>query len=555
MILLYTDRFCLGILQEGAVEDTDTIIQTPKDLCDTVWNGSRPSHELIAKDSGRGMGGEPTSLPKYIKQLPREFGLISAVLPAYRQCLCIPGDPLRNELLQNYVRLVRPYCPVICATEIMTAVETNGQNGEPINLLLFQAIMFAGSTFASEEGILLDGFPSRKSAQHELLKRLQLLYELDVEKDQTVVLQSLLTATASCGLPCKIELMWSWLGDCVEIAQELGLHLQSRDIDLGDSQKRLHRALWWLSFSKEQVLAFVLQRQSRVTLKDDIVDGVVDPQCPEPHGDTCRGSSFCSSICGTVFAELLASKIRLSLCLHNILADQDEFLSQKPRSGTSVTSYKHEMRRVVERYYGDLRSWLQNSHYNVYDDAEQAPSSTIHRAELRILFYVVLGLLEHIRLTEGIVEPSQNSALTQDPLDGLRHVTLSVLKIANSLKTDKGMKIFYGITVIPLLIVYNQVAVTAFAAIGWIYYIVFIFIPACGLPIIWFQFLETNNLFLEEIAAVFGEEVALGLSDLSIEQKEELDEQIVKMDTNALANKEWTVPNEPSATIVQHVPQ
>lgn len=54
--------------------------------------------------------------------------------------------------------------------------------------------------------------------------------------------------------------------------------------------------------------------------------------------------------------------------------------------------------------------------------------------------------------------------------------------------------------------VYTEPASTAFANIGWKYYLVFIIVPAAGVPFLW-KLPETKGLSLEEIAAVFGEEV------------------------------------------------
>lgn len=70
--------------------------------------------------------------------------------------------------------------------------------------------------------------------------------------------------------------------------------------------------------------------------------------------------------------------------------------------------------------------------------------------------------------------------------------------------------------------VYTEPASTAFANIGWKYYLVFIIVPAVGLPLIW-RFPETKGLSLEEIAAIFGDEVALDLSHLTPEEKAKLD--------------------------------
>lgn len=74
--------------------------------------------------------------------------------------------------------------------------------------------------------------------------------------------------------------------------------------------------------------------------------------------------------------------------------------------------------------------------------------------------------------------------------------------------------------------VYGQVAPTAFATIAWKFYIIFIIVPALGLPIVWKYFPETKGLSLEEIAGVFGDEVALEITHLSPEQEAQLREKI-----------------------------
>lgn len=78
-------------------------------------------------------------------------------------------------------------------------------------------------------------------------------------------------------------------------------------------------------------------------------------------------------------------------------------------------------------------------------------------------------------------------------------------------------------------LVYTEPASTAFANIGWKYYLVFIIVPAVGLPLIW-RFPETKGLTLEEIAALFGDKVALDLSHLTVEEKMKLDAEIRAQD-------------------------
>lgn len=54
---------------------------------------------------------------------------------------------------------------------------------------------------------------------------------------------------------------------------------------------------------------------------------------------------------------------------------------------------------------------------------------------------------------------------------------------------------------------YNVAAGTAFQNIGWKFYLVFIIVPSCALPLIVRYFPETKGLTLEEVGQLFGDEV------------------------------------------------
>ncbi|KAK5311128.1 hypothetical protein LTR93_011820 [Exophiala xenobiotica] len=75
-------------------------------------------------------------------------------------------------------------------------------------------------------------------------------------------------------------------------------------------------------------------------------------------------------------------------------------------------------------------------------------------------------------------------------------------------------------------LLWTQIAPTAFATIGWKYFLVFLIAPVVGAPTVSFYMPETKGLSLEEIAKLFGEEVAFDLSDLTDEQKAALEKEI-----------------------------
>jgi hypothetical protein len=74
--------------------------------------------------------------------------------------------------------------------------------------------------------------------------------------------------------------------------------------------------------------------------------------------------------------------------------------------------------------------------------------------------------------------------------------------------------------------VYITAAGPAFNHIGWKFYLLFIIIPSLMLPFIVYYYPETKGLSLEEIGALFGDEVVLDISHLSEKERAELDERI-----------------------------
>lgn len=80
--------------------------------------------------------------------------------------------------------------------------------------------------------------------------------------------------------------------------------------------------------------------------------------------------------------------------------------------------------------------------------------------------------------------------------------------------------------------VYLEAAPTAFAQVGWKYYLVFLILTSINIFIVWWIFPETKGLSLEEIGEVFGDHVAVQLTQLTMEERELLDQRILSEKTD-----------------------
>ena len=73
-------------------------------------------------------------------------------------------------------------------------------------------------------------------------------------------------------------------------------------------------------------------------------------------------------------------------------------------------------------------------------------------------------------------------------------------------------------------VAYLEAAPTAFAQVGWKYYLLFVLLTAINIPLVWWLFPETKGLTLEEIGEKFGDEVVVHWTNADENEKKKLEE-------------------------------
>jgi hypothetical protein len=88
-----------------------------------------------------------------------------------RGALSIPEPGLRDELLLAFVLYVYPTLPVVDLQDLVKAVE--GHPGCDVSLILFQAVMFAGTAFVDLQLLVDAGFESRLAARAYFFRKVK----------------------------------------------------------------------------------------------------------------------------------------------------------------------------------------------------------------------------------------------------------------------------------------------------------------------------------------------------------------------------------------------
>lgn len=86
-------------------------------------------------------------------------------------------------------------------------------------------------------------------------------------------------------------------------------------------------------------------------------------------------------------------------------------------------------------------------------------------------------------------------------------------------------------------LIYTMCAPVAFNSIGWKYYLIFVIVPLFGALGMYLFYPETKGLALEEIAAKFGDEVAVDLTNLSTEERLRLDKSLINSEVLEFEHK------------------
>ena len=110
-------------------------------------------------------------LPEYLKPLPQRMTSVDIDYLFAKGALSLPDIPIRNALIRSYIEYVHPYMPLIEVHDVLQIINDGDGSSGRISLLLFQAIMFAGTAFVDMEYLRSAGYSNRKAARKAFFQK------------------------------------------------------------------------------------------------------------------------------------------------------------------------------------------------------------------------------------------------------------------------------------------------------------------------------------------------------------------------------------------------
>lgn len=111
------------------------------------------------------------TIPGYLKPLPSRMTSTDINYLFAKGALSLPDITIRNALFRRYLEFVHPFMPLIEVRELIEIIEDGTGASGRVSLLLFQAIMFAGTAFVDMEVLRKAGFTNRKAARRAFFQK------------------------------------------------------------------------------------------------------------------------------------------------------------------------------------------------------------------------------------------------------------------------------------------------------------------------------------------------------------------------------------------------
>ncbi|KAG0127516.1 putative fungal specific transcription factor [Tuber indicum] len=370
-------------------------------------------------------------LPAFVKPTPIKIPLDDLEYLTKKGALTLPEEPLRSELLRSHFDFVHPYMPLLNRKDFLRSVTSDDGSKGKISLLLFQAVMFAGSAFVDMESLRAAGYPTRKAARKAFFTKARALYDFDHEQDRMSLVQAILLMTYWYETPDDQKDTWHWMGVAISLSHTIGLHRDPANSNMDPDRKKLWKRIWWSCFMRDRLVALGMRRPTRIKSEDcDVPMLTLDDFSIDTGPDGEEDSMFWSygerqrkemeSRRQRELAILCIQKAKLCKVISRVLSAQYSVLNTNQGSLAADGSTRTTMMLLpkkldpeccqVERCDEELARWVQE----LPEEAIYRPVGvntpvdevlTLHRNLLHMCYYTTVSALHRPQVLPSAPAP------------------------------------------------------------------------------------------------------------------------------------------------------
>ncbi|KAF6815125.1 cutinase transcription factor 1 beta [Colletotrichum musicola] len=253
--------------------------------------------------------------------------------------LTLPSLPLQQALVKSYIEYAHPRMPVLDLGKLCGIIDSECEKNDQISLLLYQAILWAGSSH---------------------VRTFKLLYDLSGEQDRLALIQTALLLTFRGESEGQPKDSWHWMNAAATLAYEIGINTEPSSAAFGSTERTLRRRLWWCCYTRDKILALGSGRPCRIKTQDyDVcmlrMDDMDLDTLKEPRkifGSEALGPYDEITIIAS--AELCVEKTKLSVLMHRIIQLQQGFAQKDHMAEWSLSTDS------MDAIDADLNSWLRD---------------------------------------------------------------------------------------------------------------------------------------------------------------------------------------------------
>lgn len=372
------------------------------------------------------------SLPTFIKPVPAKYSADDIAYLTKKGALAVPGPPLRNALLQCFIKFIHPYMPLLDLHELLEITEGNGEKST-MSLLLFQAIMFASTASVDIKLLKAAGYKTRRDARRDFFQKTRLLYDFDYETDRISLIQALLLMTYWYETPDDQKDSHHWMGIAVSLSHTIGLHRNPERSNMAPKRQRLWKRIWWATFMRDRLIALGMRRPTRIKNEDfDVPMLTIEDFDIAPLPAAASSAVNCKMLQDTTMQRELAvmciEKAKLCICVSHVLATQYSVLHNNHGIQSNEGNTKSTMRLVARKEDpegSDVRSCderLQRWKAEVAPEAEYRPVNledmaldnepvALSRSLLHMVYFATLSALHRPQVLPSTAWPARKADL------------------------------------------------------------------------------------------------------------------------------------------------